>query len=130
MENKLGKLKNYFNGDELASNVWLTKYALKDKSGKVLEQTPDDMHERLASEFARIEEKFGGENALSKEQIFDLIKNFDYIVPQGSPMMGIGNNHVNVSLSNCVVVASPEDNISSIIDSSKSLANLFKRRRT
>ena len=84
MENKLEKLKNYFNGDELASNVWLTKYALKDKSGKVLEQTPDDMHERLASEFARIEEKFGGENALSKEQIFDLIKNFDYIVPQGS----------------------------------------------
>ena len=128
MENKLGKLKNYFNGDELASNVWLTKYALKDKSGKVLEETPDDMHNRIASEFARIEEKFGGENALSREQIYDLIKNFDYIVPQGSPMMGIGNNHVNVSLSNCVVVASPEDNISSIIDSSKSLANLFKRR--
>ena len=128
MGNKLGKLKQYFNGDELASNVWLTKYALKDKSGKVLEETPDDMHNRIASEFARIENKFGGQNALSEQQIFDLIKNFEYIVPQGSPMMGIGNNHVNVSLSNCVVVASPEDNISSIIDSSKSLANLFKRR--
>ena len=62
MEIKLGKLKNYFNNDELASNVWLTKYALKDKSGKVLEETPDDMHNRIASEFARIEEKFGGEN--------------------------------------------------------------------
>jgi len=128
MGNKLGKLKEYFNGDELASNVWLTKYALKDKSGKVLEKTPDDMHHRIASEFARIENKFGGQNALSEQQIFDLIKNFEYIVPQGSPMMGIGNDHVNVSLSNCVVVASPNDNISSIIDSSKSLANLFKRR--
>jgi len=124
----LGKLEDYFGGDELAANVWLTKYALKDKNGKVLEETPDEMHNRIASEFARIEDKFGGDNQLSREQIYDLIKNFKYIVPQGSPMMGIGNNHVNVSLSNCVVVASPEDNISSIIDSGKSLANLFKRR--
>ena len=124
----MGKLEEYFGGDGLAANVWLTKYALKDQSGKILEETPDDMHNRIASEFARMENKFGGENALSQEQIYDLIKNFKYIVPQGSPMMGIGNNHVNVSLSNCVVVASPEDNISSIIDSSKSLANLFKRR--
>ena len=124
----MGKLEEYFGGDGLAANVWLTKYALKDKSGKILEETPDDMHNRIASEFARMELKFGGENALSQEQIYDLIKDFNYIVPQGSPMMGIGNNHVNVSLSNCVVVASPEDNISSIIDSSKSLANLFKRR--
>ena len=76
MENKLGKLKDYFNDDELASNVWLTKYALKDKNGKFLEETPDDMHDRIASEFARIEEKFGGEKTLSKQQIFDLIKNF------------------------------------------------------
>ncbi len=128
MGNKLGKLKDYFNGDELAANVWLTKYALKDTSGKVLEETPEDMHNRIASEFARIETKFGGKSALSEKQIFDLIKNFDYIVPQGSPMMGIGNNHVNVSLSNCVVVDSPDDNISSILDSGKSLANLFKRR--
>ena len=109
MGNKLGKLQDYFSGDELAANVWLTKYALKDKNGNVTEETPDDMHNRIASEFARIEEKFGGPNALSEQQIFDLIKNFDYIVPQGSPMMGIGNNYVNVSLSNCVVVASPND---------------------
>ena len=92
----MGKLEEYFEGDELAANVWLTKYALKDKSGKILEETPDDMHNRIASEFARMERKFGGENALSQGQIYDLIKNFNYIVPQGLPMMGIGNNHVTV----------------------------------
>ena len=122
------KVKEYFNGDDLAANVWTTKYALKDNSGNLVEQTPDDMHHRLASEFARMEEKFGGPNCLSEKQIYELLKDFKYIVPQGSPMMGIGNNYVNVSLSNCVVVASPIDNISSIIDSSKNLANLFKRR--
>jgi ribonucleoside-diphosphate reductase alpha chain len=121
------KTLKYFNGDELATNVWITKYALKDKEGNLLEKNPEDMHKRLASEFARVEKKFGG-RALSEEKIFSLLENFDYIVPQGSPMMGIGNNHVNVSLSNCVVVESPEDNMSSIIDSGKDLANLFKRR--
>lgn len=121
------KTLKYFNGDDLATNVWMTKYALKDKKGNFVEETPDDMHKRIAKEFARIENKFGG-NAASYEQIYDSIKNFDYIVPQGSPMMGIGNNHVNVSLSNCVVVDSPKDNISSIMESGKQLANLFKRR--
>ena len=118
----------YFNGDELATNVWVSKYALKNKFGEFLEQTPADMHNRIATEFARIEEKFGGDRQMSQEEIYDLIANFKYVVPQGSPMMGVGNNHVNVSLSNCVVVASPDDNISSILDSGKSLANLFKRR--
>ena len=66
----MGKLEEYFEGDELAANVWLTKYALKDKSGKILEETPDDMHNRIASEFARMERKFGGENALSQKTIF------------------------------------------------------------
>ena len=122
------EVKEYFNGDDLAANVWTTKYALKDNNGTIEEQTPDDMHRRLASEFARMEDKFGGPNSLSEEQIYKLLKDFKYIVPQGSPMMGIGNNYVNVSLSNCVVVASPIDNISSIIDSGKNLANLFKRR--
>ena len=83
------------------------------------------MHHRLASEFARIEEQFGGTSALSEQEIYELLKDFKYIVPQGSPMMGIGNNYVNVSLSNCVVVDSPDDNISSIIDSGKYLANLL-----
>ena len=118
----------YFNNDELAANVWLTKYGLKNKEGEFIEKTPDDMHNRLADEFARMEEKFGGDLALTKEEIYDLLKDFKYIVPQGSPMMGIGNNYVNVSLSNCVVVDSPGDNISSIMDSGKHLANLFKRR--
>ena len=119
---------DYFNQDRLAANVWMTKYALKNKEGEFVEKTPDDMHNRLASEFARMEEKFGGKSSLSKDEIYDLLKNFKHVVPQGSPMMGIGNNYVNVSLSNCVVVESPKDNISSIVDSGKHLANLFKRR--
>ncbi|MCW3977133.1 MAG: ribonucleoside-diphosphate reductase, adenosylcobalamin-dependent, partial [Candidatus Bathyarchaeota archaeon] len=119
---------SYFNGDELATNVWMTKYALKDKEGNFTEKTPDDMHLRLASEFARMEKKFGGNRAVSETEIYNLLKDFKYIVPQGSPMMGIGNNYVNVSLSNCVVIESPTDNISSIMDSGKELANLFKRR--
>jgi ribonucleoside-diphosphate reductase alpha chain len=119
--------KEYFNGDELATNVFITKYALRDKQGEFKEKNPNDMHIRLTSEFSRIEDKFGGKS-MSKEEIFDSIKGFKKIVPQGSPMYGIGNNFVNVSLSNCVVVESPEDNISSIVDSGKDLANLFKRR--
>ena len=118
----------YFKGDELATNVWMTKYALKNSAGEFVEKSPDDMHRRLSSEFARIEQVFNSERALSEEKIYEYLKDFKYIVPQGSPMMGIGNNHVNVSLSNCVVVESPADNISSIIDSGKNLANLFKRR--
>ena len=119
---------DYFQGDELATNVFMTKYCLKDREGNFQELTPRDMHKRLASEFARIEAKFGGPRALTEDKIFDYLDNFKHIVPQGSPMMGIGNNFVNVSLSNCVVVASPEDNVSSIINSGRDLANLFKRR--
>jgi ribonucleoside-diphosphate reductase alpha chain len=122
------KTLEYFNGDELATNVFMTKYALKNKKGELVEKTPDDMHKRLAKEFARIEDKFGGPSQLSEETIYDLFKDFKYIVPQGSPMMGIGNDYVNVSLSNCVVINSPRDNISSIMDAGKELANLFKRR--
>lgn len=118
----------YFGGDELAANVWVTKYALKDKQGNLVEQTPRDMHKRLAKEFARMEKKFGGPRALDEDQIFEQLDNFKYIVPQGSPMMGIGNDYINVSLSNCVVVESPADTISSIVDAGKELANLFKRR--
>ena len=117
----------YFGGDELAANVFMTKYCLRDKKGNFVEKTPDDMHHRLAKEFARMEDKFEG-NALTEDEIYSFFKDFKYIVPQGSPMMGIGNNYVNVSLSNCVVVDSPEDNISSIMDTGKDLANLFKRR--
>ena len=105
----------YFDNDDLATNVWVTKYALKDSNGNFLEKTPSEMHARLSKEFARIEEKFGGERSLSEKKINNLLKDFKYIVPQGSPMYGIGNNHVNISLSNCVVVEPPKDNISSII---------------
>lgn len=121
-------LLEYFGNDELASNVFLTKYALRDKSGNVLESTPDQMHDRLAREFARMEKKFGGSRALSYEKIRRSFDKFKYIVPQGSVMFGCGNEHVHASLSNCVVVASPEDSMSSIIDAGKDLANLFKRR--
>tara|TARA_R100001082_G_scaffold26184_1_gene12994 strand:- start:3510 stop:5942 length:2433 start_codon:yes stop_codon:yes gene_type:complete len=124
----IDKTLEYFNGDELATNVWTTKYALKDKDGNYLEQSPDDMHRRMAKEFARIEAKFNSERALSEEAVYEYLKGFKYIVPQGSPMMGIGNNHVNVSLSNCVVVDAPRDNISDIINAGRDLANLFKRR--
>ena len=74
----------YFNNDELAANVWLTKYGLKNKEGEFIEKTPDDMHNRLADEFARMEEKFGGDLALTKEEIYDLLKDFKYIVRRGS----------------------------------------------
>lgn len=117
----------YFFGDELATNVWMTKYALQTNDGEFLESNPDDMHRRLASEFARLESRYGGPRAISELEIYELLKGFKYIVPQGSPMYGIGNPRP-VSLSNCVVIAGPEDNMSSIVDSSKSLANLAKRR--
>ena len=81
---------HYFKGDDLAARVWVTKYALKDSDGNIYEKTPDDMHHRIASEIARIEKKYP--NPLSEAEIFDLIKDFKYIIPQGSPMTGIGNN--------------------------------------
>ena len=118
----------YFGGDELAANVFLTKYALKDKKGETLEQSPTAMHDRLATEFAKMEEKFGGARQLSYEDIRKAFEGFKYIVPQGSVMFGCGNDHVHASLSNCVVVSSPEDNMSSIVETGKDLANLFKRR--
>ena len=120
----------YFGGDELATNVFMTKYCLRDKKGNFIEKTPDDMHRRLAKEFARMEDKFitRKSNHLTEDAIYSFLQNFKYIVPQGSPMMGIGNNHVNVSLSNCVVVDNPADSVSSIMDAGKDLANLFKRR--
>ena len=120
----------YFNGDELATNVFMTKYCLRDKKGNFMERTPDDMHRRLAKEFARMEDKFitRKSNHLSEKEIYSYLQDFKYIVPQGSPMMGIGNDYVNVSLSNCVVIDNPQDNISSIMDAGKDLANLFKRR--
>jgi ribonucleoside-diphosphate reductase alpha chain len=93
--------KKYFKGDELAATVWSNKYALKDSLGKIYELTPDDMHRRIAREISRIEKKYS--NPLSEDEVFELIRDFRYIVPQGSPMTGIGNDFQIASLSNCFV---------------------------
>ena len=116
----------YFKGDQLATNVFMSKYCLRDLDGNYYELSPDDMHRRLASEFARAESAHP--NPVSQDEIYELLKDFKYIVPQGSPMFGIGNDFVLSSLSNCVVVSSPKDNVSSICNSGRDLANLFKRR--
>ena len=94
--------KEYFGGDELAAQVWVNKYALKDSQGNLYERTPADMHWRLAREIARIECKYP--NPLNEQELFDLFDHFRYIVPQGSPMTGIGNNFQVSSLSNCFVI--------------------------
>ena len=117
----------YFDGDDLAANVWITKYALKDSDGNILENTPDDMHRRLAKEFARIEKnKF--EEPLTEDEIYECFKNFERIIPQGSPMYGIGNNYKIVSLSNCFLLSVPLDSYNSILDVDKELVNISKRR--
>ena len=92
----------YFGGDELAARVWVTKYAMKDSFGNIYEQSTADMHWRIANEIARVEQKY--QNPLTSQQIFDLLDHFRYIVPAGSPMTGIGNNHQIASLSNCFVI--------------------------
>ena len=118
----------YFKGDELAARVWATKYALKDSFGHLYEQTPDDMHHRIASEIARIEKKYP--NPMSEQQVFELLKNFRYIVPQGSPMAGIGNNFQIGSLSNCFVIGldGQPDSYGGIIKIDEEQVQLMKRR--
>jgi len=121
------KCVSYFEGDELAAKVFLDKYALKDNDGNLLEETPDQMHRRIAKEFARIE-KENHIDPLTEDQIFALLHKFKYIVPQGSPMFGIGNNHQVVSLSNCYVVDSPIDSYGGILKTDEELAQISKRR--
>ena len=118
----------YFKGDELAARVWATKYALKDSFGHLYELTPDDMHHRIASEIARIEKKYP--NPMSEEKIFSLLKNFRYIVPQGSPMAGICNNFQVGSLSNCFVIGldGQPDSYGGIIKIDEEQVQLMKRR--
>jgi ribonucleoside-diphosphate reductase alpha chain len=117
---------DYFAGDELAANVFLTKYALTDVDGNLFEETPDDMHLRLAREFARIESLYP--NPMSQEEIYQLFQNFKYIVPQGSPMSGIGNPHQVQSISNCFVIESPYDSYGGILKSDQELVQIAKRR--
>ena len=118
----------YFHGDELAARVWVNKYALKDSFGNIYEKTPDDMHWRLANEIARIEKKY--ENPMSAQELFDLFKNFSYIVPQGSPMSGIGNKYQVASLSNCFVIGvdGEADSYGAIIKLDEEQVQLMKRR--
>lgn len=118
----------YFKGDELAAKVWVNKYALKDASGKIYEKSPTEMHWRLANEIARIEAKY--ENSLTAQQLFDLFDQFKYIIPQGSPMTGIGNNYQVASLSNCFVIglSGDADSYSGIIRIDEEQVQLMKRR--
>lgn len=118
----------FFQGDELATKVWTTKYALKDSFGNVYELTPDDMHRRLASEIGRIEQKYA--NPLTADELFELFRNFKYIVPQGSPMTGIGNEFQVASLSNCFVIGfdGDSDSYGAIIKIDEEQVQLMKRR--
>ena len=120
--------KEYFGGDELAAQVWVNKYALKDSQGNLYERTPADMHWRLANEIARIESKYP--NPLSAQQLFDLFDHFRYIVPQGSPMTGIGNNFQVSSLSNCFVIGVDglADSYGGIFKIDEEQVQLMKRR--
>lgn len=120
--------KKYFEGDELAARVWATKYALKDSQGNYFELTPDDMHRRIAREIARIEKKY--KNPMDEQLLFDLMSHFRYLVPQGSPMAGIGNNLQVGSLSNCFVIGlkGEPDSYGGIIKIDEEQVQLMKRR--
>lgn len=132
----------YFNGDELAATTWINKYCLKDSKGNYLESSPDDMHKRMANEFGRIEAKYyqkdiDTENLsaygkkrklLTTEKIYELFKDFNYVIPQGSVMFGLGNNEVIASLSNCVVIPPVLDSYGGVCYTDQQMAQLFKRR--
>ncbi|WP_289742963.1 adenosylcobalamin-dependent ribonucleoside-diphosphate reductase [Muribaculum intestinale] len=118
----------YFNGDELAARVWVTKYALKDSFGNIYEKTPADMHHRIAKELARIESHYP--NPMSHEELFGLLDQFRYLVPQGSPMTGIGNEYQVASLSNCFVIGldGESDSYGGILRIDEEQVQLMKRR--
>ena len=118
----------YFSGDTLAANVWMNKYALKDSENRFYELTPDDMHWRLANEVARIEKKYN--NPMSAQEVFDVLQNFKYIIPAGSPMAGIGNDNQVSSLSNCFVIGNDGDSDSygGILKIDQEQVQLMKRR--
>ncbi len=118
----------YFGGDELAARVWVNKYAMKDSFGTIYEKSPEDMHWRIANEIARIEKNY--KNPLDAQQIFDLLDHFRYVVPAGSPMTGIGNNHQVASLSNCFVIGldGDADSYGAILKIDEEQVQLMKRR--
>ena len=118
----------YFQGDELAARVWVNKYAVKDSFGNIYEKSPEDMHWRIANEVARIESKYP--NGLTAKELYDLLDHFKYIVPQGSPMTGIGNDYQVASLSNCFVIGvdGAADSYGAIIKIDEEQVQLMKRR--
>lgn len=118
----------YFKGDELAARVWVTKYALKDSFGNLYEKNPNDMHHRLAKEIARIESTYV--NPMSEDAIFEVLRDFKYVVPQGGPMTGIGNNYQIASLSNCFVIGNdgPSDSYGGVMKIDQEQVQLMKRR--
>ena len=118
----------YFDGDELAARVWVNKYAMKDSFGKIYEKSPEEMHWRIANELARIERKY--KNPISAQEVFDLLDHFCYIIPAGSPMTGIGNNHQVASLSNCFVIGleGDADSYGAILRIDEEQVQLMKRR--
>jgi ribonucleoside-diphosphate reductase alpha chain len=136
---------NYFNGDELAATTWMNKYAMTNDRGAYVEQTPDDMHRRMAREFARIEQKHGNaadmgtrtpllseygqhRHPLTEDEIYNFFRNFSYVIPQGSVMAALGNPHMLASLSNCVVIPEIQDSYGGIMYTDQQLVQLFKRR--
>ena len=125
-EEALATATDYFKGDTLAASVWVNKYALKDSFGKIYEKSPDDMHRRIAKELARIEAKYA--NSLTESEIYDLLADFKYIIPQGSPMAGIGNHFQVSSLSNCFVIGTGADSYGGIIRTDEEQVQLMKRR--
>jgi len=118
----------YFKGDELAARVWVSKYALKDAQGYIYEQSPEMMHRRIAAEIARIENKYA--NPMNEEEVYELLREFKFIVPQGSPMAGIGNKYQVASLSNCFVIGqeNPADSYGGIMKVDQEQVQLMKRR--
>ncbi|MDR2893931.1 MAG: ribonucleoside-diphosphate reductase, adenosylcobalamin-dependent, partial [Alistipes sp.] len=120
--------KKYFNGDELAATVWVSKYALKDSKGRIYEPSPAEMHRRIAAEIARVEARYP--NPMSEGQVLELLDGFRYLIPQGGPMTGIGNNLQVASLSNCFVIGHrrPADSYGGIIRIDEEQVQLMKRR--
>lgn len=123
-----GESLKYFDGDELAARVWVNKYAMKDSFGHIYEKSPEDMHWRIANEIARIENKY--KNPMTVQEVFDLLDHFRYIVPAGSPMTGIGNDHQVASLSNCFVIGldGDADSYGAIMRIDEEQVQLMKRR--
>ena len=141
-EEVLSASLSYFNNDELAATTWINKYALKNNKGEYLEKTPDNMHSRMAREFGRMESKFNKKfsknegyskyglerKPLTEKSIYNLFKDFKYVIPQGSVMFGLGNNEIVASLSNCIVVPPVMDSYGGIFYTDQQMAQLFKRR--